>query len=118
MSSNFESNLKKLRGEFLDQNDLKEITTMANEFTNAKVKKDLFKHDGMRMLIKELEQKVEGINHLLQHDRKLTERERDKLFMRRDGWEWFLAIFPEAKAAMKSINKSAEDYIKNNDDDL
>lgn len=98
-----DSKIKELRKEFLEPEDKATIKAWEKDFKREILKLELKKNDAIKMLINEMKEKIERVNNLLVSDRNLTEKERDKLFERRDSYEWFLNIFSSAENRIKTI---------------
>lgn len=74
---------------------------------DAEILLDLQENPGVKKLCAELKTNIEAINHRLLNER-ITEHERDLLFMDRDRCEWFLGKFAQAEITLVNINRYLE----------
>ena len=76
-----------------DEESRSDVLAMEKRLEELVVKEKLTEAPGFKEWIVYLGEEVERCNLLLQTDRKLTDRERDALFQRKDICDRFLSIF-------------------------
>jgi hypothetical protein len=88
--------LKKLvlEGGFEDES-IQYVRSLEEKYHRQFVAQKLAENSIIQEFLKDLETIIENINQLLLNDRTLTERERDKLFERRDVCKKFAILFTD-----------------------
>ena len=107
-------NLDELKAKFLDggsEDDLATVTEWERQLKRATLTTGLLKNDAMKMLLEQVTGRIETCNKLLLNDRKMTEKERDKIFERRDCYEWLQNLFVTAKATVKTIKAKVDNEL-------
>jgi len=84
------------------------LTSMENRSKLAEALIDLKGHPGVILLVNELNTDIETINNKLMYSR-MSDKERDMLFVQREYCQWLQSRFGHAEAAIVSITK----YINN-----
>lgn len=77
---------------------------------DAELKVDLAGHGGVKLLVKELTSRVEGINNKLLYNVGMTKEERDLLFVERDCWNWLVYELDSSKTTLENTTKALEKY--------
>ena len=73
----------------------KRLGNMEKRFKEAEILLDLKDNPGVQKLMAELKSEIDAINHKLLTER-MSEHERDLLFVDRDRCSWFLGKFAHA----------------------
>lgn len=82
----------------------KRLSNMERQAVEAEQLIDLKGHPGVVRLVDELQQRIEGINLTLTTKR-ISEAERDMLFVQRDCWNMLLGRFAHAEITIVNIEK-------------
>lgn len=69
---------------------------------------DLQEHDGVRILLEELDSRIQAINQKMLYNVDMTMEERKVLITERSCWAWFIEQFDIARQAICNV----EEYIK------
>ena len=95
--------------EYKDKHPLQEdrLTKMEKRAKEAEILLDLKEHPGVKRLTDELTADIARIDTILLNKR-ITEHERDLLFMQRDCWNMLLGRFAQAEITIVNINKYLE----------
>jgi len=89
-------------------NKVEKLDKMEKKGKIAEIALDLKEHEGVRMLLTDLEQKVIAINGKLAFNPEIIEDERKCLFRERDCWYWLISVFTNAEQTIKKINAYLE----------
>lgn len=95
--------LAALRQELTDDEDLDQVKEWESATRIAMLNDNLDKHDGIQLLKKELQRKIDKCNLVLREDRTLSIDDRRTIFTKRDCWNWFLNIFDTSAKQLKRI---------------
>ncbi len=87
-----------------DNESKKRIMEIGKRLKEADVKMELFKQDGIKMLIEFLIDNNKKINHALLIMQEITEEERMILFAKREWNREFLKFFKGAEIELKTID--------------
>lgn len=95
--------------DYIEKNPKEEKKLLRMEKTGTRYEAfvDLKEHPAMKEFLKDLERRKETINTRLLNER-MTEKERDLLFMERDCWEYLKQTFDGAEVGLALINKYLE----------
>ena len=109
-------NIEELKQRF-EQNggsleDQATIVEWEKNLKRAMLKAKLSENDAVKMLLEEMHKRIAGCNRLLTTDRKMDDRFRDKVFERRDAFEWLIKQFEIAKATVAAIGAKAKDELE------
>jgi len=74
----------------------------------AEMKLDLQDHEGMKLIIKDLESMIKDINTKLLFEKELSESDRKALMTERSCWLWLVNIFPQSKKTINNIKEYVE----------
>lgn len=85
--------------------DRKRIENLEKRYRKAQVITDLKKHDGMRLIIEELQMIIDSINMKLISGSPMTEQQREVLLADRERCEWMATLFDAEEMKIKSIEK-------------
>lgn len=88
----------------------KRFTNLEKNAKIASIKLDLKNHEGIRLILEEIEREISSINLKLLVKKDLTEIERAELFAERSCWLWFVRIFPQSEQILERIKKIIEKY--------
>jgi hypothetical protein len=113
MSSALVEKIRQLREKFIDDQDQQTINAWEVEVKRAMMVDDLKRHPAIKMLLEQIEQVINDVNQLLCWDRKLSEKERELLFIKREVWLWWQNIFNTADAKISEIDSQADENLKN-----
>lgn len=92
--------------------DLATITEWEKSLKRAMLKARLAENDAVKILLAELEKRIKGCNELLLNDREMDQRFRDKIFERRDSYEWLLKQISGAKATAATITAKINEELE------
>lgn len=86
------------------------ISKLKKRKREAELLLDLEDHAGVKKLLQELTQRVEGIESKLLYTVGMTKEERDLLFVERDCWNWLKSQFDSAKTTLKNTTNTLSKY--------
>lgn len=95
--------IKKLREIYTFPQDQDSLFAWESSVKDAILKKDLKDMDGIKELIKELQEIIKDISFLICFDRTLTEQKRLALFEKREAFQWVISFFIEPAKVLKNI---------------
>lgn len=103
-------NIQKLKEQFLGQDAgaMAEIREWERRVRSAIATSNARKNIAITMIIDESKKRIRMANAILINDRGLTERERDKIFERRDSYQWFVDIFEGAESTLREIERNVK----------
>jgi hypothetical protein len=84
------------------------LTKLEKKSKIAEILLDLKDHEGMKMLLKELEGFVNAINVKLLSGERMEVEEREKLLTDKERCMWLASVF----SAQETIQKNTKDYLK------
>lgn len=92
-----------------------EIASWEKRYKTASLMNNFYAHDAIKLLSEELNTRIDGLNVLLQDDRKQTGEtledfyiRRLSYFERRDAYKWFLGLFKMSQSAQESVEAKVE----------
>ena len=112
MNNQFKDDIKALKEKFLDgrEDAIETIKNWEKIYKTAMLKKEFAKNIVVQRIMKDCQRKLNALDNILRFDDNLSLAERDKIFARKESYNWFLDIF---KIANKTVT-SVESEIKAN----
>jgi len=104
--------LKKIRDTYTFDWGKVDVDEEIKQVRQAIIRANMMKHDSIKDLIKAMKRMIDEITLSLGKDRTLTERERDKLFERRDAFEWLVSFFESSEATIKKAEEIIKEELK------
>jgi len=104
--------IQQLKEKFDSQEDLEQINVWEHKLREQMVITDLYKNEAIKMLLEQLQVKIDDVNSQLQNNQDLTDRDRDKLFVEKRCWSWFQSFFDVSNNIVKSIEQEINDALK------
>jgi hypothetical protein len=89
-------------------NKVAKLDKMETKGKIAEIVLDLKNHEGVKMLLSDLEQRIIAINGQLAFKEDLSEEERKKMFTQRECWYWLISVFGNAEQTLRKINTYLE----------
>ena len=84
------------------------LTNMEKTAKRAEMVIDLQEHDGVKILLEELDSRIQAINEKLLYNVDMTMEERKGMMTERSCWVWFVEQFDIARQAIRNV----EEYVK------
>ena len=103
MEENLLQKIKAYRETLTWDHDKRNVDFWEKEIRTAIVKSELINFAGIKELIAKLKEKIAICDATLIKTRDLTEKERDKIFVQKDSWNWLVSFFEEP---VKSLERS------------
>lgn len=103
--------LAALRSQLTDEQDLSTVSAWQKKVRTSMLNQDLSKHDGVKIILRELSRKVNQCNLVLREDRDLSDAERKLIFTKRDCWEWLINLFSSSEKTLKTMEERINEEL-------
>ena len=104
--------MEKIRDKYTFGFDKLDMDLQIKAVRKAIVRAEMMKFDPIKDLVKTLKAMGKEITTGLANDRELDDRQRDKLFERRDAMEWMISFFETPKSVIKRAKKKVKEELK------
>ena len=110
-----ENKIKQLKEKYLEEgtDDAKQtISTWEKSLHKAIATKNFGDHFVIKGIREELNKRLNGLNEILQTDENLKVEGRDKIFAKKEVYQWFLNLFSKAGDRVKAIEAVVDYQLK------
>lgn len=106
-------NINRLRQEFFgeDPESQKLISEWERQAREAIRISNAARRPDVRFILREAKRRIALANNLLLNNRKLTEKDRDMVFERRDSYEWIVSLYENADKTLMSLRKEVDQEL-------